>query len=217
MIQVSIVEDNDVVRNNLKKFIDSQVDMECKETYSNGEDAIKGFLLNKPDVIIMDIELSKNPKKLTGLECMMHVKRRSPNVLVLMYTIFDTDETLFQALKIGANGYILKSTKVSKIVNAIREVVDGGAPMSKSIAKKIINSFHKPIKKKDKTPMDNLTDRQFEILELVAKGLPNKLIAEKLGISSGTIRIHLYKIYSKLHVKSRTEAAALYHESLKKL
>lgn len=216
MIQVYIVEDKPRIRAAVEKAVNMQNDMECKKTFSNAEDAINRFMLEKPQVIIMDIKLSTDRTRLNGIECMVQVKKKHPNSLVLMFTTFDHEETLFEALRTGADGYILKKDSIPGIVEAIREAVDGGAPMSRSIAKKIIEFFHQA-PKNPPTPLPDLSDRQLQVLGLVAKGLPNKLIADQLNIALGTVKQHLSKIYQILQVNNRTEAILKYQESLQKL
>jgi len=216
MIHVHVVEDLPAVREALKEVINMQNDMECKKTFSNAEDALDKFYLERPQVIIMDIELSKDPARLDGIECMLQAKQRYPEILVLMYTTFDDDEKLFEALRTGANGYILKKESVERIVDAIREAIDGGAPMSRAIARRIIEYFHQapaiPAK-----PLPFLSNRQEEVLKLVAQGHSNKLIAVELDIATGTVKQHLNKIYQALQVNSRTEAIIKYQKSLEKI
>lgn len=216
MIQVYVVEDESDVRAALEKAINMQNDMECGRTFSTAEDALNRFILEKPQVIIMDIRLSTDKTRLNGIECMLQVKDRHPDCLVLMFTTFDDEDILFEALRTGANGYILKKDTIPRIVTAIREAVDGGAPMSRSIAKKIIEFFHQAPAKSPK-PLPSLSVRQVEVLQLVAKGLPNKLIADQLNLAVGTIKQHLNKIYQILQVNNRTEAILKYQESLRKI
>jgi len=206
MLKINIVEDIPEIRNTIQYYINENVsDMDCPKVYANAEDALGGLLLHQPDVVLMDIGLPK----MTGVECMVKVKDRYPNMKFLMFTVFDNDEQVFDALKSGADGYILKRESALKIVEYLRDVYAGGAPMSKNIAAKVIKSFRtKP--ESPSTPLGTLTQRQDDILQKLSQGLPYKLIADELGITIGTVKQHIHQIYKKLQVRNKTEAINKY-------
>jgi DNA-binding NarL/FixJ family response regulator len=154
----------------------------------------------KPDVVLMDIDMPGE----SGIKGVSYVKEVDPNIAVIMYTVFEDDERLFQCLCAGANGYLLKKTPPAKLFDAIQEVLDGGAPMSPAIAKKVMNTFHvkKELNKYELSP------REFEVLQLLAKGYSIKLMASEMNVAFDTVRSHLKNIYQKLHVNCGKEAIA---------
>lgn len=204
MIRINIVEDIIEVRNTVKEHLESVHGFECKKTFANAEDALGGLLLSKPDIVLMDIGLPR----MSGIECMLKVKQQYPEMKFLMFTIFEDDDKVFEALKAGADGYILKRESIAKIIEAIRELANGGAPMSKSIALKVLKSFRTQAPQKKLEVQ--LSDRQGTILKLLSKGLPYKLIADQLSISIGTVKQHIHQIYKKLEVNNKTEAINRY-------
>lgn len=203
-IRVSIVEDVQRVREVIQERISQEQDMECAKSFTTGEAALGGILLDKPDVVIMDIGLPG----MSGTACMVKIKYKYPTIKFLMFTIFDNDENVFEALKAGADGYILKSESPDKIIQSIREVMNHGAPMSRAIARKVLDSFQKT--PKANTANEQLSDKQKRILEELAKGLPYVLIADNLGITEGTLKQHIHRIYRTLQVNNRTEAIKKY-------
>lgn len=200
MLRVSVVEDQAGVRTGLVKAINHSEGLSCISEYANAEDAIRGIPIDKPELVLMDIGL---PGK-DGIECMMQIKQSVPNIKFLMFTVFDNDEKLFEALKAGAGGYVLKSDGLFGAIDAIREMGANGAPMSREIARKVLLSFQLD------TNLEKLTPREKSILEQLARGLLNKEIAAKLGISLKTVKQHNYNIYRKLEVNNRTEAVNKY-------
>lgn len=203
--RVSIVEDLDEVRLSLRAAIDEADGLQCLNDYATGEAALSGLLADPPDVVVMDIGLPG----INGIECMLRVKLKNPDIRFMMFTIFDKDEQVFEALKAGADGYILKHEPFDEILSAIREVHAGGAPMSRHIARKVMRSFHRlPQPPDGETP---LTPRETEVLEKLSKGWLYKEIADNLDIKLGTVKQHIHKIYKKLHVQNRTEAINKYH------
>ena len=210
LIQVTIVEDDEGIRVNLAKLINSADGFECLETYSNAEAALKGIPLNPPGVVLMDINLPS----MNGIECVRQLRAAVPGLPIVMLTVYDDSEQLFQSLMAGANGYLLKRNISTKLLDYIREVLGGGAPMSRQIARKVVNYFHRlaqmPSAEKLSPEVSNLTSREQEILANLAKGYSSKEIANVLGISSETVRNHMRNIYEKLHVHSRTEALLKY-------
>lgn len=197
-IRVVIVEDTDEIRQGLAMLINGSEGFECIETYSNGVDALENLPLSKPDVVLMDI----NMPGMNGIDCVKKLKPLLPNTQFVMSTVYEDDENIFQSLKAGASGYLLKKTQPSRILESIQEVNDGGSPMSWQIARKVIGSFHQEPIDKD----EQLSDRETEILQQLAKGLRYKEIADQLFISTETVRSHVRRIYEKLQVHSRTEA-----------
>jgi DNA-binding NarL/FixJ family response regulator len=199
-IRIIIFEDNDRLRESLAYLLQSVPDYEVIGDYSNCKDAVNITRVYKPDVVLMDIDMPGE----TGIKGVGMVKETRPQTAVIMYTVFEDDEKLFQCLCAGANGYLLKKTAPEKIFEAIREVMEGGAPMSPSIAKKVIESFQ-PVKTVNQY---DLTGRELEVLQLLSKGHSTKAIADKLKIAFTTVRSHLKNIYAKLHVNCGKEAIA---------
>ena len=200
-ISLAIVEDLDVVRNGLKDFISLSTDFLVVGSYKSGEEALQKLPETKPDIVIMDINLPG----MSGIECIRQVKDKSPGTQFMMFTVYENDEKVFEALKAGASGYLLKNTGLLQIAESVKELHEGGSPMSANIARKMVNLVRGDSDKK--TPfLDLLSPREKEILQLLAKGLLYKEIAEQLNITTGTVRIHIHKIYEKLHVQNRTEA-----------
>ena len=200
-ISIAIVEDLDVVRNGLKDFISLSTDFLVLGAYKTGEEALQKLPEIKPDIVIMDINLPG----MNGIECIRQVKDKSPGTQFMMFTVYENDDKVFEALKAGASGYLLKNTGLLQIAESVKELHEGGSPMSANIARKMVNLVRGDSDKK--TPfLDLLSPREKEILQLLAKGLLYKEIAEQLNITTGTVRIHIHKIYEKLHVQNRTEA-----------
>ncbi|HKI70996.1 MAG TPA: response regulator transcription factor [Verrucomicrobiae bacterium] len=202
-VKVSIVEDNDRVRESLTSLIEGAPGFRCVGAHRSAEAALKLVPEEKPDVVLMDIHLPR----LCGIDCVRKLKAIEPHLLVLMLTAYEDDDLIFQALKAGANGYLVKQTPPSEILAAIEEVHEGGAPMSSNIARKVIQSFHSA---GPNEPTETLSPREREILDLLARGYTNKEIADLLSIAFQTVHTHVRNIYGKLHVRSRTEAVAKY-------
>lgn len=199
-IQIIIFEDNDRLRESLAYLLQSVADYEVLGDYNNCTDAVNITRIYKPDVVLMDIDMPGE----SGIKGVRLIKETRPETAVIMYTVFEDDDKLFQCLCAGANGYLLKKTPPEKIFESIREVVEGGAPMSPSIAKKVIGSFQS-VKTENRY---NLTERELDVLQLLAKGHSTKAIADKLNIAFNTVRSHLKNIYVKLHVNCGKEAIA---------
>lgn len=196
-----IVEDNVVVRASLEELVNGMNGCECAGSCASGEEALRLIPKFKPDLVMMDIHLPN----LSGIECTAKLKEMMPELAVLILTVYEDETKIFQALKVGASGYILKRSHPREIVQAIEEVLAGGAPMTSSIARKVVASFREP----SVTSVDNggLSRRENEVLQALSTGLSNKEIAEELSINVETVRWHLKQIYDKLHVHGRTEAA----------
>ncbi|MBN8461066.1 MAG: response regulator transcription factor [Verrucomicrobia bacterium] len=203
-IKVGIVEDNRGVRESWARLVAAEPDFTCVGSFSNGEEALGDFPRSQPDVVLMDIRLPG----ISGIECTARLKAILPATQILMVTVYTDNEHLFEALKAGASGYLLKCTDREELAQSIREVMTGGAPMSGSIARRVIEAFHgTPASPRDDS---GLSPRELEILGLLAQGLVAKDVAQRTGLSYQTVRVHLRNIYEKLHVHSRAEAVAKY-------
>ncbi|HLA55722.1 MAG TPA: response regulator transcription factor [Flavobacterium sp.] len=199
-IKVAIVEDEKQIRESLAILIDGSVGFSCIDTYESAEAAIAGIPAAKPDVVLMDIHL---PEK-DGITCITELKPKCPEIQFLMCTSFEDTDSVFRALKAGATGYLTKTTPPSKILDAIVEVFKGGSPMSSHIARKVVLSFG--TENNAHVELEKLSIREKEILHLLSQGLRYKEIADKLFLSTETVRTHIRNIYEKLQVNSRTEA-----------
>jgi DNA-binding NarL/FixJ family response regulator len=216
MIKVAIVDDNSAVRSALENLVASTEGFELYGSYGEGQEAIVLIPLMKPDVVLMDINLGNGT---SGIDCIRKLKPDFPEILFIICTVFDDDEKIFDALCAGANGYMLKRTSPPELLRAIREVYEGGAPMSGLIARKVVSVFQvndsgglgwNPLHAKKGKPLPALSNRENEILQQLAIGLLYKEIAANLFISSETVRKHVYHIYEKLHVGNRVEAINKY-------
>jgi DNA-binding NarL/FixJ family response regulator len=199
-ISVAIVEDNTEVRRNISRFIDGAPGFRCTCACASAEEALRVIPQSPPDVVLMDIQLPR----MSGIACTASLKKALPSVPVMMLTVYEDPDAIFNALKAGASGYLLKRTDPAKVLQAVTELHHGGSPMTGEIARKVIESFH--CDKPAEHPQDRLTAREEEILKHLAKGFVTKEIADKLAISPATVRFHLRHIYDKLHVRSRVEA-----------
>ena len=204
-IRVAIVEDNPRLRQQFGQFLTDAPGFVACGSYPDAESAIKGIPTDKPDVVLMDIQLPK----MSGVECVARLKTQLPDVDFVMLTAYDDSDLIFRALENGATGYLLKRTPPAEILRAIADVQGGGAPMSGHIARMVVQSMQRRGPSPHAT--ENLSPREEEVLRLVAKGLVNKEIADELGLALETVRGYLKSIYSKLHVRSRTEAAMKYY------
>jgi DNA-binding NarL/FixJ family response regulator len=199
MIKVVIVEDIKEIRDGLQMLINGSEGFECAQTFENGEEALEKLPGFCPDVVLMDIHLPG----INGIEAVRKLKPQCSNTQFIMSTVYEDDESIFESLKAGANGYLLKKTAPSKILDSIMEVYYGGSPMSSQIARRVIASFQQ---KDSIDDSELLTQREKEILKSLAKGLRYKEIAAKFNIGLETVRTHARNIYEKLQVQSRTEA-----------
>ena len=206
-IRVALVEDQPKARENWTRLINSFPDFECVCSCITAEEALATIPAKHPDVVLMDIFLPR----MSGIECLARLKAKIPEVQIVILTAMDNQELLFTALEAGADGYLLKRTKPADLRRALLDVLSGGVPMTSQIARRLIESFRKHPKNKDESL--NLSPREEQILELVSKGHSNKLIADKLDMSFETVCTHLKRVFKKLHVKSRTEAAICYINS----
>jgi len=197
------VEDDPLVRQDLANLLANHKDFRCTGSFPSGEEALLALPGKPPQVVLMDINLAG----MTGIECTRRLKERLPDLLIIMLTIFDDSERVFAALRAGASGYLLKRFAPNELITAIQQVMEGGSPMSPHIARRVVEFFNPQRPEKTATEMDNLTDRERELLALLARGKHYKEIADHLGISTDTVRSHIRRIYRKLQVHSRTEAA----------
>jgi DNA-binding NarL/FixJ family response regulator len=202
-IRVSIVEDDERLRSSLIVLLEGSHGFRCVSAYADAEAAVKDIPLKKPDVVLMDINLPG----MTGIECVRRLKMIQPELLILMLTVYEDTAKIFQSLEAGASGYLLKMTPPDELLKAIRDMKNGGAPMTAQIARKVVQSFHSS---SPSEPDVKLTDREEEILRSLAQGNLYKEIASDLKISVDTVHNHVRHIYAKLHVRSRTEAVVKY-------
>jgi DNA-binding NarL/FixJ family response regulator len=204
-ITVSIVEDNDKLRGTLAKVIGRAEGFRFVSDYANAEDAIAGLPKVKPEVVLMDINLPG----MNGVECARKIKALMPQTQVMMLTVYEDTENIFNALAAGANGYMLKRTPTKELIEAIREVHRGGSPMTAHIARLVVQSFQKPVAAPEPSSggdLSELSEREQQVLDLLSQGLIYKEIADKLGISYETVHTYIRRIYEKLQVRTRTEA-----------
>jgi DNA-binding NarL/FixJ family response regulator len=203
-IKVSIVEDDERIRESLAILINGTANLRCLSTHGSGEEALAQIGALQPDVVLMDINLPK----MSGIECVRQLKTRLPKLQVLMLTMYEDDEQVFQSLVAGASGYLLKRTPPAELIQAIEEIHAGASPMSGKIARTVVEYFQKL---QGRGPEEEqLSPREREILDLLAKGYRYKEIADTLAVGFETVRSHLKNIYEKLHVHSRTEAVVKY-------
>ncbi|MFZ4784201.1 MAG: response regulator [Flavobacteriales bacterium] len=198
MIHVIIVEDDEPTRQGLVEILSHESEIVILADFASVEDALKSDYWTKCDILLTDIGL---PGK-SGIDLIRMMNEEKPNVQSVVLTVFEDDEHVFDALRAGANGYLLKTARASAVVNALLEVADGGSPMTGTIARKVLSSF----KEKDELHSDDLTDRENQILRKLADGLRYKEIADDFGVSTETIRTHIRNIYRKLQVQSKIEA-----------
>jgi len=202
VITVSIVEDNEQVRNTLARLLNRAEGFRCLGQHANAEAALEALPQEHPDVVLMDINLPG----MNGVECVRRLKQVDPAIQVVMLTVYEDTENIFNALAAGATGYLLKRTSREELLAAIRDVKQGGSPMTTHIARKVVQSFQRSGPSSQST--ENLSPREQEVLDFLAKGFLYKEIADKLGISYETVHTYIRRIYEKLQVRTRTEAVA---------
>ena len=204
-VKVSIVEDLDEVREGLADLVRSDKELLLLDNFEDAESAAEKLPSLQPDIVIMDINLPG----MSGIDCIKKIKEKCPTTQFMMFTVYENDEKVLQALQAGATGYLLKRTNPERILESIKELNQGGSPMSSNIARKLVNIF---LDEKKVTKKEILTERENEVLQLLADGLLYKEIADRLHIVHGTVRQHIHNIYEKLHVQIRTEAVNKYCE-----
>lgn len=204
MTRIAIVEDNKVIRESLAAYVHTDPELRCVCTCASAEEALEKLPQQRPDVVLMDIQLPNQ----SGIECTAQLKQLLPEVRIIMVTVYGNPDLIFKALRAGACGYLLKRCTPEELITAIREVQQGGAPMSREIARHVISFFQKlPQPADTSSDVENLSPREREILDLLTQGFSDKEIADRLDVKHGTVRWHLQHVYEKLHVRSRTEAA----------
>lgn len=203
---IAIVEDDEGLRRELEALVGGTPGFRHLRSYPDAESALAGLADEPPDMVLMDINLPG----MSGIDCVREIKARRPELPVVMLTVYEDGDALFKSLMAGANGYLVKRTPRPKLIEALKEICAGGAPMSRSIARKVVEFFHQvnrlPAPAKQAAELEQLTPREQEILASLAKGHSYKEIATDCGISGDTVRKHMARIYEKLHVHSRTEA-----------
>lgn len=200
--RVAIVEDDSGLRNQLQRILESASGVCCVGTFGSGEKALAGMADVQPDVILMDINLPG----MSGIECVAQLRKELTAVSVIMLTVYEDSERIFQALQAGADGYLVKSSPTDVLLRAIEDVHLGGAPMSSHIARKVVRQFRQAEPSRDETA--NLAPREREVLNLLASGFVYKEIADQLGIGTETVKTYVKNICKKLHVRNRLEAVA---------
>jgi DNA-binding NarL/FixJ family response regulator len=202
VIKVSIADDQADLRENIAGFVDAAAGFRCLSGYASAEEALVHLVKDQPDVVLMDINLGG----MSGIDCVRQLKPLLPSTQIVMLTVFEDTEKIFSALTAGASGYLLKRLAPAKLLEAIREVQEGGSPMSSPIARKVVESLRKAPAAADAN--SELSPREREVLNGLAEGRAYKQIADGLGVSIHTVRNYIRRIYEKLHVQSRTEAVA---------
>lgn len=212
-ITVCVVDDTDDIRTALEEIVSMDEKYQILQGCSSGEEALKKLPVSKPQIVLMDINLGG----ITGIDCVRRLRPQNPDILFMMCTVYEEDEKIFEALSAGANGYILKKTSPDKLLQAIHELYEGGAPMSSEIARKVVAAFRNKMVSRESNVLHQpgalihvLSVREKEILEWLAKGMLYKEIAAQLFISQETVRKHVYHIYEKLHVNNRIEAVNIF-------
>jgi DNA-binding NarL/FixJ family response regulator len=208
-INVALVEDDPGVRQRLDTVLKQATGIACVGAYASAEEAVRALPQARPDVVFMDINLPDHD----GVWAVQQLSPQLPKTQIVMLTVHDDTDTIFQSLAAGASGYLLKPIQSAELIEAVRNVSTGGVPMASNIARKIIQSFTQPAPASTSNEMESLTDRELEVLSHLAKGYLYKEVAELLNISYRTVHTHIEHIYQKLHVRSRSEAAARYFQT----
>lgn len=201
-INVSLVDDDTAFRNTVARYLDCSAACRCVSAYGSAEEALRHLPKERPHIVLMDINLPG----MSGIELVAKLRGIVPSMKLIMFTVFEDSEQIFLSLAAGAFGYLTKNTRPAKILEAIQEVHQGGSPMSGSIARKVVESFHRSAAATSAAAA--LSQRETEVLHYLAKGYPYKQIADEMAIGIGTVRTYIQRIYEKLHVHSRTEAVA---------
>ena len=205
MKRIAIVEDDSKIRETLIAIIENSDKYRCVAAYPSAEIALDDIVAKNPDMVLMDINLPG----INGIECTFRLKTLLPHVLVMMLTVYEDQDKIFQSLQAGAVGYLLKLTRPDELMEALNELSAGGSPMTASIARKVVQSFQQ-MPKVQSQPLNTLTPREDEVINLLSQGFLYKEIAARLSISPNTVHNHIRSIYEKLQVQSRTEAVVKY-------
>jgi DNA-binding NarL/FixJ family response regulator len=207
-ITFSIVDDDSDLRDSIVRYLTVKGGFVCAGQYGRAQDALANLPAEKPSVVLMDIKMNG----MDGIECVRRLKERMPDILIIMLTVFEDEDLIFDALMAGATGYLLKRQPPEQLLEAVHELLAGGSPMSATIARKVVKLLQRSagVSKSTSGVRLLLSDRQREMLELLAFGEPYKAIADKMGLSIHTVRGYIRRIYEKLQVHSRTEAVAKY-------
>jgi len=203
-IVVYIVEDDKSLRESMRRFINLNSGFECPLVFPSGEALLESGLTPRPNVVLMDINLPR----MNGIQCVSQLKSMMPEIQVMMLTVYENSNRIFEALTAGASGFLVKNTPPDKLLEAIRDVANGGGPMSSHVARKVIQAFQPS--QQNTSNLESPTPREKQVLELLSRGYPYKQIASELNLSIGTIQTHVSRIYKKLHVNCRTEAVVKY-------
>jgi len=204
-IRVVLFEDNPGMNRVLREMIDQADGLELAGSFTDGKDVLRHITRTNPDVVLMDIDMPG----LDGIEAVKRIRNHFPKLRILMQTVFDDDDKVFASLIAGASGYILKTMPVEKMVESVIDVYNGGAPMSPSIAARVLNLFQQYVKLPERDSDDcSLSAREKDVLRCMVEGKPYKVICEELNITYSTVRSHVQKIYEKLHVSNNTEAVS---------
>jgi DNA-binding NarL/FixJ family response regulator len=206
LIPVSIVDDEPELRESIVRYLRVTNQFRCISEYRSAEEALCKLPADQPQVVLMDIKM----EGMNGIECAKQLKELMPDVQIIMLTVFEDADLIFDALRAGATGYLLKSQPPNKLIEAIQEAVDGGSPMSAPIARKVVKFIQQGFAGRDESQHMLLPERQRQVLELLAAGESYKMIADSMGVSIHTVRGYLRRIYEKLQVHSRGEAVAKY-------
>src|SRR4051812_24191891 len=199
-ITICIVDDDRGIRESIAEYLDRAAGFKCLGAFENGEDALKEVPILKPAVVLMDINLPG----MSGTQCVKKLKEKIPSLQCMMLTVYENSDRIFDALSAGACGYLLKSTPPERLLEAIRDMQNGGSPMSSHIARKVVQAFHPA--SEDSNLIEKLSNREQQVLDFLAEGFSYKQIAAELNLSMGTIRTYIRSMYEKLHVNSRTQA-----------
>jgi DNA-binding NarL/FixJ family response regulator len=200
---ILVYDDNRGRQEALELLIESSGDMHFVGARENCNAVEADIIQTKPDVVLMDIDMPET----NGIEGLKRIRKQNPEIFIIMQTVFEDDEKIFSAIQAGADGYFLKKTQPDKLIEGIRDVLEGGAPMTPSVARKVLHKVTQQSQDRNKNPFE-LTSREIEILSMLSKGMSYKMIADAGGITFHTVNSHLKKIYEKLHVHSATEAVS---------
>lgn len=203
-IGVVVVEDDAQVRRSLVGILAREAGVTCVGEFANAEDALRMIPALKPKVILMDVNLPG----MDGVTCVRHLSELVPNAQIIMLTVYDNTEAIFNSLAAGASGYLLKPVTAAQLLGAVKDVFAGGAPMTSNIVRKVVQTFKKPATGDKET--ESLSPREQEVLDLLSKGYLYKEIADQLNVSYGTVHTYIERVYKKLHVRGRAQAVAKY-------